>query len=482
MVYTFGFGGEDLIKADGFDTMFIVPMSGNDRVVLGTDYQYAAIWDTADGTTPNIETPPAGVVPSSGDDIYELGSGIDYLAFLGLGSGHDIIRNFGPEDYIYLNYGLVGDPVYAAGKTVFNFSDGSTITVEGTTPLKVHDIPLREFGTSYWAQDLHVVVTGDNVDGTSRTNTLTGSRDDDTLTGGNATNGGQVYNDFDAKGGSDHLIGGSPSAGSFVKNTFVLDDLTTADHVTGGTTSGGHVVNILKAQGSHNPDILTVTAAEWTLNGEKLNVNNIKDEFHFQAGDGHDVIDMSQSGIQFVYLSDGDGNDTFTGADASDRQASNYMGYGRGMNTFIGGSATGPNGSVYNELHAGDDLRNILIGGDATAGGQARNKFFGGAVGDTLIAGSASDSGTVENIMRGGGGSDTFVFKQGSGTGTIHDFAKWWDKLDLRDYVSSFGDLEDQVTYGSDDTGAYSLITLDQTSTIKLLGVTSLSASDFLWA
>jgi hypothetical protein len=84
--------------------------------------------------------------------------------------------------------------------------------------------------------------------------------------------------------------------------------------------------------------------------------------------------------------------------------------------------------------------------------------------------------------MRGGGGSDTFVFKQGSGTGTIHDFAKWWDKLDLRDYVSSFGDLEDQVTYGSDDTGAYSLITLDQTSTIKLLGVTSLSASDFLWA
>ena len=93
---------------------------------------------------------------------------------------------------------------------------------------------------------------------------------------------------------------------------------------------------------------------------------------------------------------------------------------------------------------------------------------------DTLNTGAGADSltgGLGNDTMNGGAGNDVFVFGAGFGQDTITGFAaNAADRMDLLALGISALDFVDRVDIL--DQGANTLITIDDVSTITLLGVT----------
>jgi Ca2+-binding RTX toxin-like protein len=352
------------------------------------------------------------------------------------------------------------------------------------------------------------LIAGTASSGGSVINNLFGDDGNNTLTGGSADDDGTlVYNRLYAGTGDDILTGGTSSNGADVVTEFHLDDLSVGDHVYGGGTDE------LETYGTSADDNLTVSASGWILNGSSpLDIIGIQ-EFHFDAGDGNDFIDLSQSGLKYVDIHDGAGNDIITGTSASNgawarnnlfgedgtdtltggnadgdgTQVENYL-YGADGDIITGGSSS--NGGYVQNYFTADGATNTLTGGSADGNGaSANNSLNGGTGNDALIAGTGSNGGQASNYFNGGAGTDTFVFASGSGHSEIGDLTAGsgtdHDIIDLSAY--GFHSLEDVVgstTDFNDNNGTYCVIQLDTANNLTLWDVTSgvLTTDNFIFA
>jgi Ca2+-binding RTX toxin-like protein len=203
---------------------------------------------------------------------------------------------------------------------------------------------------------------------------------------------------------------------------------------------------------------------------------------------------------QFVFGDAGD--DTITGAGSS-------ILYGGDGNDSI----TGTNGNDELSGGAGDDTINLLQGNDRAFGGSGNdsinagtgsNQMYGGSGNDSIDAGGGNDSifgGAGADSLWGGLGNDMFVYTNNTDSGigvgnwdVINDFATG-DTIDLQQFtgMAEFrtggnGELNFtggvfQVAYQT--SGGNTTVFVDENGDntvdfqIQLLGITSLSSSDF---
>lgn len=181
----------------------------------------------------------------------------------------------------------------------------------------------------------------------------------------------------------------------------------------------------------------------------------------------------------------GTGSDTFVGADGPDlvrggTGGNNFLMAGFGAATLYGGGngdqlySNGVQGQV---LHAGagnETLSGAFSGGaDTFYGSSGRTQIIGGFGNDTFVAGSGAATVTA------GLGQDMFVFNNGQAGGRelINAFVSGQDTIDLQGYGKHAIDkaLDSQQVKGNTDT-----ITLSDNTKVTFVGVTNLTASDFI--
>lgn len=219
------------------------------------------------------------------------------------------------------------------------------------------------------------------------------------------------------------------------------------------------------------------------------------DRFVVSKGDGQDTImDFSAgNGVDDVVALDGYGLTSFTQVKAAMTQvgADVLLNLGGGDTLKFKGHAiadfttddfafTGssdptppppppPTGVILTGTAGAD----ILVGGSG-------NDRLDGADGNDTLDGKAGD-----DWLRGGPGSDTFVF----GRGYAHDALNWfdpgYDKVDIRDFgFTSYDAFVESViiTSGSDAAGAYVDLNFGNGDTLHMPGISSVSASDFVFS
>lgn len=320
-----------------------------------------------------------------------------------------------------------------------------------------------------------------------------GQGGNDVLTGG--TNSirnilyGDAYEIYDSQGGNDILTGGASSEinGLFGDAQQMSGSRGGNDVLTGGNYSNNNVLygdadSMLDSQGGN--DVLTGGA-------------NDGFQYNLLLGDARQM-ENSQGG-----------NDVLRGGSSS---FSNFL-FGDALSMFYsqGGNdvLTGDANSYFNELY-GDAFQiafsrcgsDILIASASPSSSTfvANNKLYGDAKnyagGDVLCGNDRLVSGTGNDDMWGdiaysGDGSspidltrvttghDVFVFAANNGNDTIHDFRQGEDKIELQGVgVASFDELMGGF-HLSQDT-ANTVITFGS-NTITVIGVTELTAADFLF-
>jgi hypothetical protein len=235
---------------------------------------------------------------------------------------------------------------------------------------------------------------------------------------------------------------------------------------------------------------LEARAKAQTLTGVDGEINYIYGDAYLIEGTrgGNDVLTGGASSrFNFLY---GDGN-----------QMSASHG---GNDVLTGGASSLINyiyGDAYNmsESHGGND---ILIASDNPDTGAfvTNNRLYGDALyhlngnvicgNDRLVSGTGNDdmwgdvaysgytSGPVD-LNRVTTGHDIFVFSANNGNDTIHDFRQGEDKIELQGIgVESFDALMAASHLSQGDTNT--VITFGS-NTITVIGITELSAADFLF-
>ncbi|HEU0223373.1 MAG TPA: M10 family metallopeptidase, partial [Paracoccaceae bacterium] len=214
-----------------------------------------------------------------------------------------------------------------------------------------------------------------------------------------------------------------------------------------------------------------------------------------------------------IDLLDASGSGANQRLDLRSESISNCFGYtgnvciARGVKIENGTGGTGNdimigNGAANNLAAGAGDDRLIGSGGsDLLRGGAGRDEIYGGAGDDRIYGGTGGD------LLRGGEGADIFRYRsladtlvEANGRDTIMDFAPGLDRIDLAaidaktgggandafTFIGSaaFGGVQGQLRYGLSSADA--VVTGDCNGdgaadfAIKLLGVASLSATDFL--
>ena len=120
-------------------------------------------------------------------------------------------------------------------------------------------------------------------------------------------------------------------------------------------------------------------------------------------------------------------------------------------------------------------------------GDSGDNVLTGRAGADTLDGGAGNDrlvSGSGRDVLTGGEGDDTFVFdKLVTGDASILDFTPGAGSDDVIELSSSvFSNFAD-LLHSTSDSGRGAVITIDDHTSITLVGVqtNSLNANDFLF-
>lgn len=311
--------------------------------------------------------------------------------------------------------------------------------------------------------------------------------------GNDYLNGGDGNDKLEGGAGNDTIIGGNEadnitdSVGNNVATGDAGDDKITlagtgnnwmnggsgADKLTGGTGAdtiiGGLGDDAIKGDAGND-----VTSGDAGNDDIKLGAGND----YTDAGDGNDKI-MGE-----------DGNDTiYAGADNDSVKC------GIGNDSVLGGSGndtvTLDDGNDYCEAGTGDDQVKGAVGADTIYGGDGQDNLLGGSENDflygdagfdTLVGDAGNDSlnggagddrligAAGDDTMTGGLGADVFDFKQGG-----HDVVTDFTSGDLLDLTGNFAKILATATY--DSSGAHLTI---GANVIDLLGVTSLSLSDFI--
>ncbi len=294
----------------------------------------------------------------------------------------------------------------------------------------------------------------------------------------------EIYGDapviINSRGGNDKLIGGE----NFSANG-IMGDAYTLINSHGGND---HLYGVVRAtKNSLFGDALFMEASQG--GNDKLigGASSIENELY---GDGKELHN-SQGGNDQLYGSAESENNHIYG-DALELQ--NSVG---GNDVLVGG--LNANNYLYGDScimwssNCGDD---VLIAGDTSKEsilyGDVKAHYFGNSIfgNDRLISGTGNDKmfgdfsvSNTEEVEEGPGlivtGRDVFVFSANNGADTIYDFRHGEDKIELQGVgVNSFGALSAGGHLSV--AGADSVISFGS-NTITLVGVTELTAEDFLF-
>ncbi len=285
----------------------------------------------------------------------------------------------------------------------------------------------------------------------------------DRLTGGDNTVGSQLYGDafgmFDSQGGNDVLTGG---AICFVNLLYgdaneIFGSTGGNDVLTGGANSFGNQLHgdasqMFYSEGGN--DVLTggANTSENLLYGDAYGMSGSRggndvligganSNFNVLFGDAS-VMSDSQGGNDILIASDSPVTGTFVT-----------------QNTLCGDAE---------RLAAG----NAICGNDRLISGTGNDDMWG----DIAYSGYANEPVDLTRVTT---GHDVFVFSANNGNDTIHDFRHGEDKIELQGVgVASFDALM-AASHLSQDS-ANSVITFG-TNTITVVGVTELTAADFMF-
>ena len=343
---------------------------------------------------------------------------------------------------------------------------------------------------------------------------IVGTGDDQLLTGD--TTGSILER---ASGGNDFLVGGGGSTNQ------VYGD---AIQIIGGTATGGNdeirSAENASSTGLHqifgdagalqdfarggNDRILWTSGGEAYISGDayQMDGNSIGGNDQFKItnlfsssfevyGDSIYMYGSSRGGADHMEGGVIDSNEVFGATrwhgDALEMTGSAMGGRDliRGMSGISSSDVVNVNNLIYGDAYdmqgsaiAGDDT---LIGGDYASNamwGDTQTAGAGVTLGnDRLISGAYADDlmwgDALSYAGSGLGGADVFVFGANNGVDEIRDFESGHDKIEIKGIagIDDFGDLA--VNYYDDK----SVIDFGGGNTVTVVGVTTLTASDFIF-
>ncbi len=270
---------------------------------------------------------------------------------------------------------------------------------------------------------------------------------------------------------------------------------------TPGNTISEHDYSTVQTNGGE--DSITMGGRETVVyagEGNDTITASTNNSCYIEAGDGHDLIDLSAleaTGLSMVQ--GGLGNDTFIG--------------GAGSDTYFGGNHSGNTGGDDISGGAGDDSLfgstgfDVIDGGDGndTIGGMrdyveypptAGSGFpsidatdYADEASDTLNGGQGDDLllGDALDVMTGGAGSDTFaVYWEANDDGAndrtfITDFEPGVDVLHVTVHVDDFGlpdDPDQEITLGVFEFEGNTLVMFQDEVVAEIQGIVGVSADD----
>lgn len=263
-------------------------------------------------------------------------------------------------------------------------------------------------------------------------------------------------------GGHGHGFGGRASKGTTYTLTSDSDSITGTsnnDTITATSSTFGSGDSI---DGGSGYDVLKLTdAGTFDLNSlaSLTNVEEIRGassaaqvitlldgaDMKFVGGKGDTTITTGATGNQNITL--GSGTNTVVAQDGT-----TFVTTTGGTNTITGGS------------------------GELTV-----NAKYGVT---TVVAGSGGshvDIGYGTLTVTGGDGTDTIDIGQGRGTATINSFTQGTDTIDVSHLgYSSYSELTEEATVTT--SGSDTVITFDYGPTVTLVGISSVTESDFTFA
>lgn len=379
-----------------------------------------------------------------GDDTLSGGTGNDRL--LG-GIGADILHGGAGADLLWGENGndtLNGD----AGNDTLKGDAGNDTLSGGDNNDRLYggvgnDTLNGDAGTDFlWGEDGDDTINGgDGIDylrGGSGLDTLNGGNGDDNLRSGigNDILNGDAGNDRAyGEDGNDTINGG---AGDDVLYGNAGDD----------TINGGDDNDII--YGGADNDTINGDAGNDTLygNGGADTINGGDGDDFINGNDQDDTIN-GDAGIDTLYggngvdtIYGGTGNDTLRGDNGNDNL------YGGDDNDLLRGG----NGHDYLYGDAGDDTIRGENQNDRLFGGIGNDSLYGDSGNDVLRGEDGNDflrGGAGADYLYGGTGNDRFYFgtaELGTGVDTLFDFNEGeGDRIDLRDLLSSYDSLTDDI-------------------------------------
>ena len=434
--------GDTLRGGDGEDT--IIANAGDDVIDgdAGDDsIRGEAGDDTIDGGDGN-DTIDSGagddvIAGQSGNDIVATGSGNDTILWNGIGNGVDtVVDSAGVQtvivqgDSIVNNYtvdsnnGLLRVAEGGASITVSNStstinvlggSDDDTITINTIADVRalVLNIDGQADNDTITAVDASIGDVRLRMNGGNGNDTITGSRDNDTINGDNGDDsligglgndlfdGGEGDDTMAGDGGNDTMLGnfGNDSAQGGDGNDVVFGNF--GNDTLGGdsgndTIFGGFGNDVLNGNsgddllaGGQDNDKLLGGSGDDSLDGDTGDdtIRGQADNDFIKGGDGDDMVfgnggdDIVDGGDGDDWLRLGSGNDIVSGGDGQDtingESGNDTLLGGNGADNQIGGSGVD---SLYGE--EGDDSLN---------GGGSTDQFNGGEGIDVLISGNVNE-------------------------------------------------------------------------------------------
>lgn len=421
----FGSGADDVIQGgDGNDSL---DGAAGDDSITGGDGN-----DTIDGGDGDDT-----IAGQGGDDLITTGAGIDTVLWNGLGNGTDtILESEGAETLIVqgdsgvnnfdvdsnssmlrVSEGAASITVAVSTTTVnvFGGSEDDTITISSLADVNplVLNVDGQADDDTISALDANIGDVRMFLNGGTGNDTITGSRDSDSINGdggddsvvgglgndridggdGNDTLNGEAGNDtLLGNLGNDMALGGDGDdslSGGFGNDTLVGE--AGNDSASGGFGNdvlNGNSGNDLLA-GGQDDDKLLGGSGDDSLDGDSGDdtLRGQSDSDLIKGGDGNDVI-LGDSGNDVISGGDGDddidsgnGDDIVTGADGNDTlngmSGDDTLLGGDGNDNQLGGSGVD---SLYGEN--GDDSLN---------GGGSTDQFNGGEGADVLVTPDAGE-------------------------------------------------------------------------------------------
>ena len=269
----------------------------------------------------------------------------------------------------------------------------------------------------------------------------------------------------------------------------VIFDGTLITNFEGGTVTGVETINADTLGGTDRLSYAGTTA-DVTVNlstGSASGFASIANIENVTGGSGNDTLTGAGNAL-VNNLTGGAGNDTYF-ADLGDTITEAA---GGGTDSVFTSSTTFTLAAnvenltftgVGNFTGTGNGSNNVITGGaglDVLSGGGGADTLIGGDSVDSLTGGAGSDilnGGAGNDIMNGGDGNDMFVFAAGFGNDIISGFdanpTGGQDVLDILGLTA--GNFAARVSIA--DLGADTLVTIDGTDTITLLGVSGVGAN-----